>query len=103
MITAKIPGRIAGKLSKIFARNTASRIPWFGWIRNVIFGNAPSNSSGAMTFPVQAASSGDLVFHHVGLVMQNQEAARRYCEKLNLPVLAEDFVEAFSCDVMFVG
>ena len=56
-----------------------------------------------MTFPMQSASSGDLVFHHVGLVMPNQEAATRYCEKLNLPVLAEDFVEAFSCEVMFVG
>jgi methylmalonyl-CoA/ethylmalonyl-CoA epimerase len=56
-----------------------------------------------MTFPMQSTASGDLVFHHVGLVMPNHESAKRYCDKLGLPVMAEDFVDAFSCDVMFVG
>jgi lactoylglutathione lyase/methylmalonyl-CoA/ethylmalonyl-CoA epimerase len=41
--------------------------------------------------------------HHVGVVLPNHEAATRYREKLNLPVLAQDFVEAFSCDCIFVG
>jgi hypothetical protein len=61
------------------------------------------NELDAMSFAVPQTLPADLALHHIGLVLPNHEAATRYREKLNLPVLAEDSVEIFSCDCIFIG